>query len=265
MSIAFMNSTLEKIDIAALLATGLVATVEHHEELGSTQDRAFELARQSSSDGPVLVIADRQTAGRGRGRNSWWTGAGSLAFSLVLDPRHWDLPYELLPQRSLTTAVAIVDTLQPLLPGCMVGFHWPNDVFVGQHKIAGVLIDVLPDGRHIFGVGLNVNNTISHAPLEVRYRATTLFDLTARMHCRTALLSSLLTNLKLSLSSAADSPEAMTQRFQALCLQIGSELIVDSGQSVIAGTCIGIAVDGALELSSSDGLQRIYSGTVRNT
>jgi BirA family biotin operon repressor/biotin-[acetyl-CoA-carboxylase] ligase len=238
--------------------------VEHHQELASTQDRAFELARQTGAEGPILVIADRQTAGRGRGRNAWWTGAGSLAFSLVLDPRSWNLPGELLPQRSLATAVAIVDTLRPLLAGHIVGFHWPNDVFVGDRKIAGILIDVLPDGRHIFGIGLNANNSIAHAPLDVRYRATTLFDLTARPHCRTSLLTSLLANLKASLSMTADMPERMAERFQSLCLQIGNDLTIDSGQSIVTGTCTGIAPDGALELFSNDGPQRIYSGTVRH-
>jgi BirA family biotin operon repressor/biotin-[acetyl-CoA-carboxylase] ligase len=259
-----MNHPANPIDPAALLATRLVSAVEHYEQLQSTQDRAFELARQTSASGPVLVIADRQTAGRGRGRNAWWTGTGSLAFSLLLNPAAWDLPRELLPQRSLATAVAIVDTLQPLLSEYTVGLHWPNDVFVGDRKIAGILIDVLPDGRHIFGIGLNANNSSAHAPLEVRYRATTLSDLTGRAHCRTSLLSSLLMNLKSSLRLAADSPEQMARRFQTLCLQIGSELTIDSGQTVITGTCVGVATDGALEILSPDGVQRIYSGTVRN-
>jgi len=259
-----MSPPFDSLDVPKLLATGLVAMVEQHEQLASTQDRAFDLVRQSPFDGPALVIAGRQTAGRGRGRNAWWTGDGSLAFSLALDPISWNLPNEILPQRSLATAVAIVDTLQPLLPEHIVGFHWPNDVFVGDRKIAGILIDVLPDGRHIFGIGLNANNTIAHAPLEVRYRATTLFDLTGRTHCRTSLLSSLLTNLKKSLHLAAESPEQMGKRFQKLCLQIGKELTIDSGQTVVTGQCIGIAADGALEFSTLDGLQRIYSGTIRH-
>jgi BirA family transcriptional regulator, biotin operon repressor / biotin---[acetyl-CoA-carboxylase] ligase len=259
-----MTSCSDPIDIPSLLETGLVSRVDHVQELSSTQDRAFELARGKQCSSPTLVIADRQTAGRGRGRNAWWTGEGSLAFSLLLDPMDWDLPKELLPQRSLATAISIIDTLRPLLPGHAVGLHWPNDVVIGQRKIAGILIDVLPSGAHVFGIGLNVNNRVEHAPLDVRYRATTLFDLTGHPHSRTGLLCSLLTSLRTALQLAVSDPALLGQRFEEHCLQIGSPLVIDSGQTVLTGTCVGIAQDGALLLQSTDGIQRIYSGVIRH-
>ena len=76
----------------------------------------------------MVVVAEEQTAGRGRGANRWWTGRGSLAFSLVFDPAGWSLEDELQPARSLAVGVAIVDTIAPLLPGSRVGLHWPNVV-----------------------------------------------------------------------------------------------------------------------------------------
>lgn len=73
------------IDLDRLLRETSVARAELHAELGSTNDRAQQAAAEGGPL-PLLVLAERQTAGRGRGRNRWWTGQGSLAFSLLLPP-----------------------------------------------------------------------------------------------------------------------------------------------------------------------------------
>ena len=151
-------------------------------------------------------MADTQTAGRGRGTNRWWTGAGSLAFSLIIDPQDWSISRQPAPERSLAVGVAIVDAVQPWLAGIPLGLHWPNDVYASDRKLAGILIDVLPDGRNIVGIGINANNTLDSAPDEVRQRATTLRDLTGRMLDRTDLLLSVLGNLKCCVQSVAADP-----------------------------------------------------------
>jgi len=104
--------------------------IEHHATLSSTQDRAHELAGSlARCDLPLVIVADAQTAGRGRGTNRWWTGSGSLAMSLLFDPSAWDLERSASPQRSLCAALAVVDAVRPLLPAVELGIHWPNDVF----------------------------------------------------------------------------------------------------------------------------------------
>ncbi len=65
----------DSIDVDRLLAGGFVAAAEYHPTLESTQDRAAALAA-AGERGPLVVVADEQTAGRGRGGNRWWTGAG---------------------------------------------------------------------------------------------------------------------------------------------------------------------------------------------
>ena len=92
---------------------------------------------------------------------------------------------------ALAAAVAVVETLAPLLPDHQVGLHWPNDVFVGQRKLAGILIEVLPGGRHVVGIGINTNNTLADAPPTLRQQAATLFDLTGRRQDQTAILIAL--------------------------------------------------------------------------
>jgi BirA family transcriptional regulator, biotin operon repressor / biotin---[acetyl-CoA-carboxylase] ligase len=237
--------------------------VEYHATIDSTQVRAHQLSRECDATSlPVVIVAEEQTAGRGRGSNRWWTGRGSLAFSLLFDPAAWTLPAHPVPQRSLAVGAAIVATVQPLLNEYEVGLHWPNDVFAAGQKLAGVLIDVVPSGRHIIGIGLNVNNTFDMAPPEVRQRATSLSDLIGRMFDRTALLGQLLANVRLALIESASDPNGYGQRFEYLCLQRGRELTVDIAGRRTTGRCLTIDPDGALVLETETGTQRVYSGSL---
>ncbi|MGD9723052.1 MAG: biotin--[acetyl-CoA-carboxylase] ligase [Pirellulales bacterium] len=252
------------IDVNRLLAAGVVARVEYYETLSSTHDRAHEVARTADPGTlPLLVVAEEQTAGRGRGSNRWWTGRGSLAFSLLFDPSAWVLSNEPLPERSLAIGAAIVDTVVPLAPGHTIGLHWPNDVFVGGRKLAGILIDVLPGGRHVLGIGLNVNNSLADAPDDVRARAVSLCELTGATLDRTAMLADLLSNVELAVRAAAADPPAYGRRFQELCLQVGRELTIEIGGRRTTGRCAGIAPDGALVLETPSGWQKFYSGVLR--
>lgn len=253
----------DRIDVERLLASGAAARVEYFVSLGSTQVRATELAR-ADSPLPLLVVAEQQTAGRGRGRNRWWSAPGSLAFSLVFDPSAWSLAPHPLPERSLAVGVAIVETVQPHLPNRRAGLRWPNDVFVEGRKIAGVLVDVLAQGRHVVGIGLNVNNTFDGAPEEVRARAASLCELADKRFDRTALLCDLLRNLETAMRSSAASQAAFGRRFNELCLQIGRELTVEVAGRRTTGVCAGIASDGALLLETPIGAQKIYSGVLQH-
>jgi BirA family transcriptional regulator, biotin operon repressor / biotin---[acetyl-CoA-carboxylase] ligase len=253
----------ESLQPERLAASQLVARVDYFETIASTQDRALELGRNPGNVGlPLLVVAEEQTAGRGRGTNRWWTGRGSLAFSLVFDPADWALSRETLPERSLAVGLAIAETVRPLVGNHVVGLHWPNDVFASGKKLAGVLIDVLPGGRHVVGVGLNVNNSLAAAPDDVRARATSLCELAGRTFDRTALLMDLLANLEATVRESATSPHELGERFQQHCLQLGQDLTIEVGSHRTIGRCLGIAPDGALLLDTSTGCRKFYSGVL---
>jgi len=240
-----------------------VAAVEHHPTLSSTQDRATAMATACPAERlPLLVIADRQTAGRGRGRNSWWTGEGSLAFSLVCDPAAWGLARPTMPACSLAVGVALVDTLAPELPAKPIGLHWPNDVYADGRKLAGILLDVLVDGRWVLGVGINTNNRFDGAPPEVRERAASIYELSGKATDHASLLIRFLSNLESSMCRLPAGPP-LTARFQELCLQIGRTLTIEIGNQRVTGRCEGIAEDGALLLATPSGLQRHYCGVLR--
>ena len=254
----------DPLDRERLAASDAIARVEYFATLNSTQDRAQEVARLLDPGPlPLLIVAEEQTAGRGRGTNRWWTGRGSLAFSLLFDPADWALSRQPLPERSLAVGVAIVETVQPLLSGHPVGLHWPNDVFAAGKKIAGILIDVLPGGRHVVGIGLNVNNPLADAPDEVRQRAASLCELAGQPFDRTSLLLDLLRNLETAVRASAAAPEIFGERFGQLCLQRGRELTIEVGGQRTTGRCAGIAPDGALLLETTTGWRKFYSGVLR--
>jgi BirA family biotin operon repressor/biotin-[acetyl-CoA-carboxylase] ligase len=249
-------------DLDRICRETFVARAEHHARLASTNDRAVRLAAQSPGELPLLVLADRQTAGRGRGDNRWWTGEGSLAMSLLLDGATAVRPPEDTPLLALAAALAVVETVAPVLGEHTVGIHWPNDVYVDHRKLAGVLIEVLPDRRTVVGIGLNTNNTLADGPAELQQKATTLRDLTGSMHHPTTLLLDLLGRLERDFELLATASERIAGRVDRLCLQRGHTLTLRQGDREITGRCQGIAPDGALVLDTPSAGQRFYSGVI---
>jgi BirA family biotin operon repressor/biotin-[acetyl-CoA-carboxylase] ligase len=264
------------MNINRVLSETFVIEAEHHAELGSTNDRCAELAKRGAQKLPLLVTADRQTAGRGRGRNLWWTGPNSLAFSLLLQPlapqsesnemlgRHLKCSpnISLTPLLSLAAGLAVVDAVKPRLKNQDIGLHWPNDVIAAGHKLSGILVEVLADGRIIIGIGINTNDPIADAPQELRSIATSLLDLTGANHDHTEILVSLLKGLEKHLADLKREPSQVTLRADALCLQRNRPLTLQQGAETVNGVCRGIAPDGALLLESRGDLRSYYSGVI---
>jgi BirA family biotin operon repressor/biotin-[acetyl-CoA-carboxylase] ligase len=254
----------DRLDLDRLLASSLVADVEYYATLGSTNDRAKECAARGPGKLPLLVIADAQTAGRGRGANRWWTGHGSLAFTLLFDAHELGLERMRLPLVALATGVAVVEAVAPLVPSLSVGVRWPNDVYVGDRKLAGLLVEVPTERFFVVGIGVNINNTLADAPAELARKVTTLRDLTGAAHDRTAILLAILAQLTAWLRCLASTPEAVGSRANQLCLQHGQTLTLDAGGRLVTGTCAGVASDGALLLETPEGRRRFYSGVLKH-
>ncbi len=252
------------IDAKRISAETFVAVVEHHATLGSTNDRALQAAAEGEGPLPMLFLADRQTAGRGRGRNRWWTGPGALAMSLLLDSGKLagesGTPNPLV---SLAVAVALTETVAPCLGEHPIAIRWPNDVLVDGAKLAGILIEATAGGKLIIGIGLNTNNTMSDAPAELLQPATTLRDLTGREHDHTDLLVRLLSCLESSLDQTASRPEDIAARADSLCFQRDKRLTLKQGTRTTSGHCLGISPDGALLIETPTGRQKFYSGVVQ--
>jgi len=157
---------------------------------GSTNDDALLAARAGAPEGS-LFVADEQTAGRGRRGTSWLAQPGeSLLFSVLLRPT-----LELGQVSALTLAIglALRDAVAPLIES-EPQLKWPNDLYVNQQKLAGVLVESQLQGERlqavVVGVGLNVATRIF--PEEIRARATSLVLLGAPSVAREPLLRAVL-------------------------------------------------------------------------
>jgi BirA family biotin operon repressor/biotin-[acetyl-CoA-carboxylase] ligase len=251
--------------------------VEIHNTLGSTNDRASELARDRDIQLPALVAARQQTAGRGRGSNTWWSTDGALTFSIVLDPAAFRISAANWPQLSLATAVAVCNAVAPELnpqseipnpKSAGLAIKWPNDIMLNDRKLCGILIES-PGGaapakeRVVLGIGINVNNSLRAAPSEVSSRATSLCDASGAQHFQQRVLIRTLNEIQRQLVSLQQSDPQLPLAWQHLNWLSQQDVSVQVGQRVIEGICTGIADDGALLIQTASGTDRIWGGILR--
>ncbi len=243
-----------------------VRTVEVHEELASTNDRGLALASCSRTDLPCLIVAHRQTAGRGRGANRWWSSAGAVTFSLLLQPDLDRLPVARWPELSLTVGASVCQALRPLVGTADLRLKWPNDVYVSGRKICGVLVEVPPSPteRIVVGVGVNINNSAKEAPPELQQRAVALCDVVGAPCSPQDVLIGVLRSFEHHLDLLCDKPDEMRQLWRDYDLLIGRSVTVGDEHGTVSGTCEGIDDDGALLLRTEAGTQRIYGGVVQS-
>jgi BirA family biotin operon repressor/biotin-[acetyl-CoA-carboxylase] ligase len=266
----------------SIRAQTIVRHVEIHESLGSTNDRAKELAANSNTELPALIVARHQTAGRGRGQNKWWSGDGALAFSILLDPSTFDVSTAKWPQLSLATAVAICDALDfelnpqsesssPAVAGnhrsLKLAIKWPNDVMLDDYKVAGILIEspataVSARDCLIVGIGINVNNSWQNAPDELLSRGTSLCDVTGRSHSLENVILRTLRAFKARLDDLANGDPRLPEAWQRLCWLSEKRVRVQLRGGIIDGRCIGIGLDGALNIETSTSTERVYGGAI---
>jgi len=131
-----------------------------------------ELAADGAPHGAV-VTADEQSEGRGRQGRTWTAPAGrALLYSAVVTPL--DERHALLP---LAAALAVCEAAEELAPGTRCTVKWPNDVWLDERKLAGILIEARPqDGWAVVGIGLNLTISRGEFPPDLRETATSLFD-----------------------------------------------------------------------------------------
>jgi len=142
----------------------------HYRVADSTNARARELVEAGAPHGTVVTAAE-QTAGRGRQGRSWTAPPGkALLYSAILRPL--DQRHLLLP---LAVPLAVCEAAEELAPGIECRIKWPNDIWVQERKLAGVLIEAKPqDGWAVIGVGLNLTIQPDEFPLELRDTAVSL-------------------------------------------------------------------------------------------
>jgi BirA family biotin operon repressor/biotin-[acetyl-CoA-carboxylase] ligase len=257
----------DPIDPASLLDRGGLAAFEHHAEVGSTMERARELALEPGGALPVAVVADLQSLGRGQRGARWWQPAGSLAVSVVVDSALMPGAAP-SPVWSLACGVALAEAVAAAEPAVEPLVRWPNDVEVHGRKIAGILVETAPAGRAIFGVGVNTTGSAAQAPAPLRQRIATFPDVTGRPLARETLLVEFVPRLARLLVEIANDPAALVNRYRPCCALAGRNVTVFQGFDVgghgrrITGRCLGIDSDGAIVLETVAGRLHLASGSL---
>ena len=258
----------DPLDPGRLASIGQLASVEHLAEAESTMDRARVLAAGADAQHlPALVVADRQTDGRGRRGAGWWQASGSLAITLIIDPAWlgWPADAKRSPAASgwsLACGVALAEALQEADPAVRGGLRWPNDVEVAGRKLAGILAERSPSGRVLFGIGVNTAGSVAAAPEPLRSRLVTIPDLVGRTMPRQRLLEAFLPRLWELLTRLVHEPTLLRERYTPLCTLSGSTVTLHHGEEAVEGVCVGIDEDGALLLETVAGPRRFHGGSL---
>lgn len=221
-------------------------TVEHHEVLGSTNDVARQALERGAPPG-LVVVADRQTSGRGRRGRTWEDRAhgASLLVSVTLAP---PAAVTLVP---LAAGLAVVDAVGEA--GVVAGLKWPNDVLVagpdGPRKLAGILAEARPEGV-VLGIGVNVDLRDESVD-----GATSIADVQGTDIDRWDVLAGMLRALErwLQVLDVDDRPGVLTA-YRERCVTLGADVVAElSAGGPVHGRAVDVSPTGALVVVTGDG------------
>lgn len=237
--------------------------IVYRETVGSTNELAKELAQKGAEDGTV-IIAEEQTAGKGRMGRQWFSPAGKgLWFSVILKPEISPVD---APKLTLVSAVAVAKTLREL--GIPAGIKWPNDILIHDRKLAGILTEMNAefDRVHYLVVGMGVNVSLGNEslPAELSDIATSLEDHTKSDCSRIQVLASLLNNLDAVYRDFSEGrfAQILTQ-WKEMSITLNRTVRIVNIGDIDEGIAFDIDEEGALLLMKENGtLKRIMSGEV---
>jgi BirA family biotin operon repressor/biotin-[acetyl-CoA-carboxylase] ligase len=230
------------------------------ESLPSTNTELARLASEGAVEG-VSVVADEQTAGRGRLQRAWSSPKGAgLYFSILLRPT---IPQNYWPLITFMAALAVGDALREACE-LQTDIKWPNDILSGERKICGILSEAIetPAGRAVI-VGIGINLTQNAFPPELSDAATSVAETTGRPPGREEILAALLNALSHWYSLLNEPGQIIDAWSNRSSYAIGKLVQVSNGDDVWQGTTAGVEPDGALRLRTLSGeIKLIRAGDV---
>jgi BirA family biotin operon repressor/biotin-[acetyl-CoA-carboxylase] ligase len=238
--------------------------IQYFDEVDSTQRVAAEIAGSGAAHGTV-VIAERQSAGRGRLGRTWHSPAGvNLYTTVILRPT---VPLPEVARLNLVAGVAVAEAFESVAPG-LVALKWPNDIWLMGRKAGGIIAEAVTDSTHgllcvLLGIGLNLNLARSDVPPEISRTATSVLIATGRTCDRVQFAATLFEQLDRFCSAAQTvgfgAVRPAYERFFGLK---DRRVVVLNGSERIAGVVHGIDDDGALIVQTERGPTRILAGDV---
>jgi BirA family biotin operon repressor/biotin-[acetyl-CoA-carboxylase] ligase len=234
-----------------------VPRLEIHRSLGSTNDRARELAAEGAAP-YTTVIADQQTRGRGRDGKSWLSAPRRGLWMSVILASHPRTNVLLAP---LLVGLAVARALERTDSTLVPAIKWPNDVLLKNRKVAGVLCERTGDGPLVAGVGVNVDHDRTDFPATLHAHATSVWLASGKRVARAGLAGAILEELR-SLMTATEQtlPEPVRRELSERDALRGHRVRVSTGQT---GVACGIGTDGRLALRvAGQGIEHISAGSV---
>ena len=248
---------------AGLVTRVLGRSVIYCPEVQSTQDYAKKMAAEGAAEGTV-VIAERQSEGRGRMGRAWSSPGGGVYVSLILRPALRPAEATKIP---LVAGVAVAGALEEsthLSPR----LKWPNDVLIKGKKVAGILAEMGAEMDRlewiVVGIGINVNTEQADFPEELANSATSLKAEGGRTFERVKILQGILAELERCYDEFQHTGfEPFRRRWKEMSDMIGAEVTVTRGDECEEGVAVDIDEGGGLILENGDGrFQKILSGDV---
>ncbi len=235
--------------------------VLHFESIGSTNDVALERGIAGAAEG-LLVLAERQSAGRGRLGRRWEAPPGrSLLMTLLFRPPH---PFaETAPQAVMACSLALREAIAQV-SGLEVALKWPNDLIVIEggrwRKLAGLLSEIgLVEGEAAFlvvGIGLNVNVPPEELPY-LAPQATSLLAETGRRVSRAALLDAFLPRAE-ARYEAVKAGARLSREWESALAWMGEPVVLHTPTGEVHGVMEDVRHDGAIRLRLPDGTVRTF-------
>jgi BirA family biotin operon repressor/biotin-[acetyl-CoA-carboxylase] ligase len=229
--------------------------------LGSTNEVASRLAEAGAAEG-TLVTAEEQTRGRGRQGKAWHSPPGvGVWMSLVLRPGCNAQQAAGIP---LAGALAVASALKAAT-GVEVGLKWPNDVYMGGRKVAGVLGESVVEGSSVryavLGMGINVNLREDQVPSDLRSMAGSLTMATGMAWNRVDILASVLSALEIRYYDYIEHGfGALSTEFRTLSNLVGQPVELELPDRIVSGTVLDLAPDGSLLLTTESGPAQVRVG-----
>ncbi len=261
--IVSVPDALRESDIKPGLKTRVIGKEIHIlSEVASTNTLAMEMAAKGAPEG-TAVIAEVQTAGKGRLGRKWISPKGNIHLSVILRPA---IPMHKAPLITLMGAVAVASAIRKQC-GLEAGIKWPNDILFAGKKVSGLLTEMSAEQdriRHIvLGIGMDVNMEPGELPEDVRALATTLASLTGEKIDRTALVRQLLRELDRWYGVFLSNERDVLREWQSLNMTIGNRVVVSGAGATIEGLAQGIDDEGRLVVRQDDGtIRTVAAGDV---
>jgi BirA family biotin operon repressor/biotin-[acetyl-CoA-carboxylase] ligase len=236
--------------LAVSLGLGAPYEIEFHEQIGSTNEQARELADDGREN--VVVLADEQTGGRGRLDRTWSSPPGGVWLSILLRP---DVPPTQAPLFTLAAAVATTRVVRNL--GVDASIKWPNDVLVGDSKLAGILTEMEGEADRVSWliVGIGINANVDAEDLTADGPVTSLREEAGDVE-RRALVQDLLTEFH----SLRDDLGKILPAWRDLSATLGREVRVDTAGETIEGEAVDVTFPGTLVVETPNGTREVSAG-----